>query len=149
MKTHPQIRKAALVASVMRPKDRQRLLSSLEPAMAGEMVTALKVIARHGWDRCELVQMALQEPAPLSGSDDGMGTGELCELARQVDSVAFSRILVASGKQGDDFLLTVLDPDYAVKVRAHLQAMPEMPPRLRAATAAVAMDMLESRKGRG
>lgn len=128
------IRKAALVASVMEPRARDRLLASLEPWLVDQLTAAISEVRHRGWAYQDLVRMALASSAGRQAPDTGTDPGGLCRLASRMDSTSFSRVLAAQGADRRDFLLSVLEPGYAGEVKSHLAEMPVLPDRLRVAT---------------
>lgn len=138
------IRKAALAASVMESRARDRLLASLEPVLADQIATAIEEVRRMGWARPELVRMFLASSSERQAPDSGTDPGGLCRLASHMDSTSFSRVLAAQGTDRRDFLLSVLEPCYAGEVKRHLAAMPALPDRLRVATIEAAAVLADS-----
>lgn len=138
------IRKAALAASVMDPRSRDRLLASLEPVLAGQVAMAIQEVRHRGWDRRDLVRMFLASPESWGAPDTDTDPGGLCRLAARMDSTSFSRVLAAQGADHRDFLLSVLDPGYAEEVKGHLAVMPTLPDRLRVATLEAASALADS-----
>ena len=128
------IRKAALSASVMDPWHRDRLLASLDPAVAERVVSAMEQVRSWGWDRPDLVQRSLASPEREEDTGLELKPGDLCRLATDLDSTSFSRVLAAQGADAPDFLMSMLDPAYAKAVMLELVDVPVLPDRLRAAT---------------
>lgn len=148
MSQEQAIRKAALVVSLMERGHRSRLLESLPVAVGTAMKKALSFIAQEKWNRREIVELALGDEFIRLESPREIGMEQLLQLAKCMDSAGFSRVLVASQLRNPDFLVSMLDPDYAADVQRHWQFMPAIPEQLRAATIASSIRLLENSRER-
>lgn len=140
------VRRAALITSVMDSGSRNRLLASLDPATAEQLVFETKEVCRRGWNRRELVDLILASEEGKNSHLDSKVT-DMRILAGHLDSASFSRVLAAHGSGREDFLLSLLDIDYAQEVRRHLSDMPVLPKRLHVATLAAAEEMAKCAPG--
>lgn len=142
------IRKAALVVSLMERGHRSRLLESLPASISKDMKEALRFVAQERWNRREIVELALGGEFDQLEPQHEIGMEQLLRLARCLGSAEFSRVLVASQLRNADFLVSMLDPNYAADVQKHWKSMPAMPEQLRAATIASSIRFLEESRGR-
>lgn len=137
------IRKAALVTSLMDRKQRARLLTSLPADVAMKLTQALHEIEQQGWDRRDIVEQVLGEELSTVVVQQDLGLDALIALSGQLDSVHFARILTATQPGSPEFVLSMLEDDFAEHVRACIESLPVMPDRLRTAVCAHARTWLD------
>ncbi|WP_253254199.1 hypothetical protein [Xanthomonas arboricola] len=128
------MRKSALLASVMQPGQRRRLLASLPAAMATELRAQIAFVRRHGWDEPTLVEPVLRGPGLTIGdADGGPGLEDIVQLSRTLGAATLSRVVMATASADASFILAALEPALAKTVRAELTASKPLPPALAAA----------------
>lgn len=137
------VRKAALVASLMDRKQRKRLLASLPADATSILTTALREIEQHGWAQRDLVERVLGKRLSELVTQEGIGLDALMVLSKHLDSLHFARILTATQPGNPEFVLSMLDQDFAEGVQAHIDRLPVMPESLRAAVRAHARTLLD------
>jgi flagellar motor switch protein FliG len=142
------VRKTALLASLLQRKQRQRLLSSLPTAVATELSLAIGEVERQGWAQREIVERALGETLSETRTKEGMELDGLVALSQHLDSAHFARILTATQLVDPEFVLAMLEEEHAEQVRASAKALPAMPEKLREAVRNHAQTMLDRHQAR-
>lgn len=138
------LRKAALVASLMDRAQRKRLLASLPRPATRQLQHAIAQVERNGWARRDLVELALGQPiAALQGSP-AFGLDEMVQLADRLDPRTYARVLAAAPLSDHGFLFSLLPAGFSDGVREHLAELPAMPVRLRNATLLAARQELQA-----
>lgn len=137
------VRKAALVASLMDRRQRARLLASLPADAAATLTQALREIEQQGWAQRDVVERVLGEDLSEAVAQQGIGLDALMVLSRHLDSMHFARILTATQPGNPEFVLSMLEEAFAERVRACIDSLPVMPDRLRTAVCAHARTWLD------
>lgn len=143
------VRKTALLASLLQRKQRQRLLSSLPTAVATELSLAISEVEKQGWAQRQIVEQALGETFSEMRTKEGMDLDRLVALSQHLDSAHFARILTATQLGDPEFVLAMLEEEHAEQVRACAKALPAMPEKLREAVRNHAQTILDRHQVRG
>jgi hypothetical protein len=142
--TETALRKSALAASLLDARARRRLYASLPASMRLALKIRVGEVEAKGWAQRSIIDAALGE-AFVQPVERGMiGLDELLRLAARLDPAIYARVLQASELRNPEFLLSLLEVDYAESVRAGLAASTALPPALRIATLQAAIAALSA-----
>lgn len=134
--------------SLMNASEITKLLATQPAATALALRSAISEVVRNGWNRRDIVEAALDVRLDSMRGGGSLDVEGLVGLAGCIDSEVFSRVLAATDFSDPDFLISMLDDQYAEGVRRSMQAAPTMTDSLRAATLASATRLLESQRQR-
>lgn len=135
-------RRAAIALSVMAPRARRRLLDSLPNPDRQSLLAMLAHIERRGWNDRRAVALALGDrwlELPDAGS---FSTQELVALAQRLTPATYARLIAACRLGDSHFLFSLLEQNYAHRVRQDLAHVPTLPERLAASLLATVRRML-------
>jgi hypothetical protein len=135
----PGLRKAALFLSVLSPADRRAMLARLPAATGRSLRPLIDELVRRGWNARAAVEQVLAEELRGLTADTTLGIEALLELSRRLPPGWYARVVAAAGPIDHEFLLALLEADYARRVREALRAQPALPPALAGAVLAEAM----------
>jgi hypothetical protein len=139
-------RKAALYLAALSIPERRALMSALPASTVRGLNPLIDQLVRLGWTHRPAVEAALAEELRGLTADTTLGVDALLRLARRLPPGWYARVVAAAGPVDSDFLLALLDDQYAQRVREALRELPAMPPVLADAVLAEAM-LLDSREG--
>lgn len=126
----PGQRKAALYLTSVSGSDRRALLARLPGTTRRLLQPAIDDLRRRGWNDRAAVEQVLSEDLRGLTSTTTLDIETLLGLSRRLPAAWYARVMAASGPVDRQFLLALLDDDYAAAVRQELRAMPTLPPAL-------------------
>lgn len=132
--TEAALRKSALAASLLDSRARRRLYASLPASTRLALQVRVREVQAKGWAQRPIIDAALGQSFVQPVERGEIGLDELLRLAARLDPAIYARVLQASELRNPEFLLSLLDVDYAESVRAGLTASTMLPPALRIAT---------------
>ncbi|MBW8311244.1 MAG: hypothetical protein K0M64_04345 [Rhizobium sp.] len=132
-------RKAALYLSSVSPSERRALLARLPAATGRSLLPMVQELVRRRWNVRAAVEQVLSEDLRGLTATTTLDVESLLILARHLSPGWYARVIEASGPVDRQFLLALLDDDYAARVRRELQHGTPLAPALASALLAEAM----------
>lgn len=123
-------RKAALAMSILPPPHRERVLKSLPTQQRDTIRLLLDNVFSQGWNDPSAVELALGITTP-DPSTIAIGSEQLIVLSRLLGAELYARVLVATDISDRNFLLSLLDRNYAVLVQRALGEVSSLPDSLK------------------
>ncbi len=126
-------RKVAMYLASLASREQKLLLARLPGESARTLRKIIRELQRMGWASPDLAEAVLSEDIRGLTARTSLGVEQLLALSKSLSPAWFARVLMASGPIDREFMLALLDENYAGSVRMQMSGMPALPARVQEA----------------